>query len=109
MIVKICTKCKETKSIDSFSKKGRGLQATCRPCQSIIAKERYRKNRDSDIRRSVRNKRLRTLRNIEKMSEYLRSHPCVDCGESDPIVLEFDHIRDKLYDISDIMDRSWEK
>ena len=34
-----------------------------------------------------------TTRNRAILLDYLRGHPCVDCGETDLLVLEFDHVR----------------
>ncbi len=35
------------------------------------------------------------------IKEYLLSNPCIDCGETDTIVLEFDHVRgEKINNVS---------
>ena len=47
-----------------------------------------------------------------RVAQHLQTHACIDCGEADPIVLEFDHVRgEKVEDVSRMVasGRSWAK
>jgi hypothetical protein len=56
---------------------------------------------------AYRNKKYREfLRG--KVYDYLSIHSCVDCGESDPVVLEFDHVREKKeWDIAKMLTQAY--
>lgn len=66
-----------------------------------MAKGKLSRARHRDTRRAYRNRFRR--RNKLLVIEYLRKHPCVDCGETDPVVLEFDHCGEKRDAISSMV------
>lgn len=51
-------------------------------------------------------KRIHTRR----LYDFLSANPCVDCGETDPLVLEFDHVRgEKFKEVGRMTQYSWDK
>jgi len=54
----------------------------------IYDKERHRRNPERLYQKNLAMRK----RNRIFILEYLKVHPCVDCGEMNIIVLEFDHI-----------------
>lgn len=72
----------------------------CRPCRAAYKQEHYAANRRRYIDNAIgRRKRVGEERML-MLVEYLRDRPCVDCGEDDVLVLEFDHLGDKEFSIA---------
>lgn len=91
---KRCYDCGLLKPIGEFAfhNQAKGTrQARCRVCHARYRRKHYVRNREAYIQLEVaRIKRYRT-ENRPLIREYLRAHPCVDCGETDIVVLDFDH------------------
>jgi hypothetical protein len=47
----------------------------------------------------VARKRARRRERAEFLIDYFANHPCADCGIADPVVLEFDHIGEKRFNV----------
>lgn len=117
MVKKICNTCNEEKSTDDFyfrNKKEGKLHGRCKICseQSRKNKEHYEKYKDDYKARSKVRKKKVINENTDHLLAYLEHHPCVDCGNTNPIVLEFDHLdrKEKEFTISSKMsDYSWDR
>ena len=102
---KFCPKCVTTKPIDDFAiriRNGKEIrQAMCRSCHSRYRKNHYGQNRQKYIDKAKQNTLSYRTTMQQIVKDHLLCHPCVDCGESDLIVLEFDHVRGtKSFNIS---------
>ena len=59
--------------------------------QRESAQKHYSKNREVMIARARSHDAIKVPQGMALILGYLQTHPCIDCGEDDPIVLEFDH------------------
>jgi hypothetical protein len=109
--MKRCARCGEDKPVSEFGWKNKErtrLNSYCKPCVRANSKEHYAANPAKYVARSRRRNRLLRAERANAIVEYLTTHPCVDCGEADPLVLEFDHRRDKEFTIGrDWITRPW--
>lgn len=104
---KICRVCKIEKLLEDYNKKGPdGYQNECRECQKESSKNYYKKNNEKLKKQINEAKQIRINENRITYFKYLKNHPCIDCGESNPIVLEFDH-RDGVDKISTVGELVW--
>lgn len=62
----------------------------CRKCKALRAKDYDQRPSCKKVRQEYNVLRFET--NQTWVNDYLLEHPCVDCGETDPVVLEFDHL-----------------
>ena len=107
-----CGRCGETKPKDAFAwrRKARGqLDNYCRPCRAAYKQEHYRSNKQRYVENAAKRRRVEVEVRVAFLLEFFSENPCVDCGEMDPVVLEFDHLGDKKFNIAKgIRDRNWE-
>ena len=96
MGTRTCRLCDNEKALGEFPlrNKATGKRGNhCKECQKVYARAHYKANKSAHNARRLVNQRRYRQRNREYVVAYLKTHPCVDCGEPDPVVLTFDHVR----------------
>lgn len=101
--MKQCSRCKEYKELPNFSKRtyssgAVGFNSFCKECNKIYQKNHYKNNLNYH-----KSRRLNRKNKIRQWKiDYLQGKFCVDCGINNIIVLEFDHLYNKKYNIAQI-------
>jgi len=103
-----CSKCKMDLPSARFDRCSNGRwNSYCKPCLSLYCRHHYVKNAKEHNARRMDAQQRYIVRNRAYVREYLLAHPCVDCGEREPLLLDFDHIdkEQKKFEISYITRR----
>jgi hypothetical protein len=96
-----CSRCCRLRANSLFNRHPAGRQWWCREC----FKAYYEEQREHHRRRSNALKTARVLEAQAFVLRHLEATPCVDCGERDPVVLEFDHLGAKRAEVSTLVRR----
>lgn len=101
---RVCSKCKLIKDSSEFAFQDK-LKGTRHSYCLVCGRKFSQKHYAAHVRYYVEKSNSRRQPVMDELDgrlfNYLENHPCVDCGESDPVVLEFDHVRgQKKYNVS---------
>lgn len=96
--IRTCSRCGQPLIGDARPSKG----LVCVGCRRERGRAHYSANRGYYVAKAQRRSRAVSEATRAWVLDYLRTHPCVDCGTADPRVLEFDHRdpRDKRAHVS---------
>lgn len=76
--------------------------------QSASSKRHYEANKDKIKARAIERNKVQNHKNRRYVTFAKELSGCVDCGEKNPIVLEFDHVRgEKKCNVSDMGNHSY--
>jgi hypothetical protein len=84
---KKCYTCKLPKPLSEFGnnkKRPDGKQGYCKECGKQRDKKHYAANPDRKASITA-NREAAARRNRKYLIDYLKGHPCVDCGETEPL------------------------
>lgn len=97
-----CTTCNKNMRVSQHNPK-------CSDCTAAFNRAYYKQNAEKRKAQQALSRESKKELKRDLVWNYLDSHPCVDCGESDPIVLEFDHRdpNEKEYQISYLLTGNW--
>ena len=106
-----CGRCGERKPLSAFNwrrKERNQRDNMCRPCRAAYKREHYLANKERYVAQAKARQKALYLERTTFLIEYFAEHRCVDCGEADPVVLEFDHLSNKEFTIGNALSyRSW--
>lgn len=108
MATRVCTKCFVEKPVEEFPWKNSLLgkrHAVCKSCTAKRSGTWYENNKERQLEYVRENNRSYRETARQFAWEYLSTHPCKVCGETDPIVLEFHHRGDKDTEVSRLIGR----
>lgn len=71
------------------------VYAQCKECFRRYSRAHYIANKSDYLARAQAARDAYEPQIRRFIAKYFRDHPCVDCGETDPVVLQFDHCRGK--------------
>lgn len=104
--MKECGFCRALKPAERFAVRdaSRGSrQPWCRECMALNDAARYRALTEQEREERRERERSRHASSQRRADEIAVASGCVDCGERDPVVLDFDHVGVKTANVSDLI------